>query len=319
MTDDITNTIIGDAEPPSVHDAWMGVMEDVRAIAKGERNKVQGFSFRGIDAVMNAVGPVFRRHGVSCVPVRIVDARHRDFMAGKEGKTVMHEAIVTVEYEVTGPAGDSFIGQSIGESADASDKATTQAMSVALRTFLLQGLTMPTDEKDPDEVTVDRGAPPPPFDPAGAFAMLHEVHGTIAEPAFSEIQAWIESQGITPESLTKDQAAEWYERNEAAKKATPAPEPAKPPAAKKAAATKKAAAPTAAPPEAPPVDAGWRDAKDREDTWKGLVARQERLPSTDRTTIVNWGKEHGLALDTLTVNQAMDWERRLTEIEEGPF
>jgi hypothetical protein len=33
---------------------------------------------------------------------------------------------------------------------DTSDKATAKAMSVALRTYLLQTLMLPTDEKDPD-------------------------------------------------------------------------------------------------------------------------------------------------------------------------
>ncbi|NKU87713.1 hypothetical protein GS884_09095 [Rhodococcus hoagii] len=49
-----------------------------------------------------------------------------------------------------GPAGDSFSGSAYGEAADAGDKAVSKAQSVAYRTFLLQGLTVPTEERDPD-------------------------------------------------------------------------------------------------------------------------------------------------------------------------
>lgn len=44
-----------------VHAALSAVMGDVQAVRKGDRNEVQGFNFRGIDAVVNAVGPALRR------------------------------------------------------------------------------------------------------------------------------------------------------------------------------------------------------------------------------------------------------------------
>jgi hypothetical protein len=45
-----------------------------------------------------------------------------------------------------------------GEAFDSGDKSTAKAMSVAYRTALLQALTLPTDEPDPDE-TVEELAP----------------------------------------------------------------------------------------------------------------------------------------------------------------
>ena len=62
----------------------------------------------------------------------------------------MRNATVHMKYTVFGPAGDSFTGSTYGEAADAGDKAVSKAQSVAYRTFLLQGLTVPTQERDPD-------------------------------------------------------------------------------------------------------------------------------------------------------------------------
>ena len=38
--------------------ALSAVMDDVQAVKKGDRNTQQNYNFRGIDAVINAVGPV---------------------------------------------------------------------------------------------------------------------------------------------------------------------------------------------------------------------------------------------------------------------
>lgn len=142
---------------PAVHEAWAAVMGDVRELAKGDRNSHFNFNFRGIDAVMNAVGPALRRHGVSVVPSS-VQASHRDVQTAK-GKP-SRESTVVVSYTVFGPAGDSFVGMAPGESMDDGDKGTAKAMSVAMRTFLLQALCLPTQDTDPDAESYQRGSGP---------------------------------------------------------------------------------------------------------------------------------------------------------------
>lgn len=141
-------------QSPSVYAAWSAVMADVQGIAKRDRNEQQKFLYRGIDAVMNAVGPVLRQHGVVVIPVAVVDRVMRDAQT-TTGKAA-RECQLMVTYRVIGPAGDSFEGQAPGEALDSGDKATPKAMSVAFRTFLLQALTIPTDEPDPDTETHER-------------------------------------------------------------------------------------------------------------------------------------------------------------------
>ena len=140
----------------TVFAAWASVMGDVQGIRKGQRNAQQGYTFRGIDAVMNAVGPVLREHHVAVVPVE-VDATWRDTQT-TQGKAA-RECTVRVTYRVYGPAGDHFDIASIGESMDAGDKGAPKAMSVALRTALLQALCVPTDDPDPDSQSYERAIP----------------------------------------------------------------------------------------------------------------------------------------------------------------
>ena len=143
------------SDKPAIHEALAAVMNDVKVVKKGERNEAQRFNFRGIDAVLNAVGPVLRHHKVMVLPP--VLEHHFDSVLSSTGKAMGH-VTVKVEYRFIGPAGDSLTCTVMGESMDMGDKATTKAMSVALRTALLQSLALPTDEPDPDLDVYERGA-----------------------------------------------------------------------------------------------------------------------------------------------------------------
>lgn len=149
---------------PTVNVAWANVMEAVRSVGKGDFNEDQGFRFRGVDSVVNAVGPALRAHQVAIIPKRIVkvdtteyETRHGTRMVNKE---------ITVEWEVRGPDGDSFTGEAVGEAADAGDKAVSKAQSVSYRVFLLQALCIPTGTPDPDQEIHERvSAATPPKSP----------------------------------------------------------------------------------------------------------------------------------------------------------
>lgn len=143
----------------SVQEAFASVMADVQSVRKTGQNTQQNYSFRGIDAVMNAVGPALRNHGVVIIPT-LEDATYRDIEVGKN-RTLMREITVRVRYTIHGPDGDTMEGVAPGESMDSGDKGTAKAMSVAYRTFLLQALTIPTDEPDPDEHSYERAPAQP--------------------------------------------------------------------------------------------------------------------------------------------------------------
>jgi len=139
----------------TVQEAMAKVMHDVREVQKRDRNTQQNFAFRGIDAVVNAVAPALRAHGVVVLP-RLDDKEYLAFQSAKG--TAMMCCRVTVTYIFVGPAGDTLEATVAGESMDAGDKSTAKAMSVAFRIALLQALALPTDDIDPDAQTYDLSA-----------------------------------------------------------------------------------------------------------------------------------------------------------------
>lgn len=140
------------SEKLSVFQAISAVASDVGAVGKDGINQAQKFKFRGIDAVVNAVSPAMRRHGLVIFPV--VESVTRSSAQTKSGGT-MNTVEVIAGYVFTGPDGSSFTAKVPGESFDSGDKATAKAMSVAFRTVLLQTFTLPTDETDPDAESYD--------------------------------------------------------------------------------------------------------------------------------------------------------------------
>lgn len=135
------------------------VMNDVNAVKKTDRNTAQNFSFRGIDAVVNAVAPALREHGVVVMP-EVLEHTYSTVEVGRN-RTSMEHVIVRVKYTFTGTEGDSLSCTVLGEAMDAGDKATPKAMSVAFRIALLQALALPTDEPDPDTYSYERAEAKP--------------------------------------------------------------------------------------------------------------------------------------------------------------
>lgn len=140
----------------TIIEALAAVMADVRSVGKADKNDFHKFMYRGIDRVLNEVGPALRTHGVVVVP-ELRDLASRDVTTSKDKST--REVTVTVAYTFHGPDGDSLTCVVPGEAQDSGDKAVSKAMSVAFRTALIQTLSLPTDEKDPDAAGYERGRP----------------------------------------------------------------------------------------------------------------------------------------------------------------
>lgn len=131
---------------PTVLQALANVMKDVTSIGKKDFNDFHKFNFRGIDTVLDKVGPALRDHGI--VPIPELREIQSDDLTAKDGKR-KRGVTLTVAYTFYGPRGDSITTVVPGEANDTEDKASSKAMSVAFRTALLQVLAIPTGERDP--------------------------------------------------------------------------------------------------------------------------------------------------------------------------
>lgn len=123
-------------------------MAEIGAIGKDSKNDQQGFMYRGIDAVYNALNPVMAKHGIFICP-EVLDQK-REERTTKYGSVLIY-TILTIRYTVYAPDGSYIQMIVVGEGMDSGDKSTNKAMSVAMKYAMFQLFMIPTEEmKDPD-------------------------------------------------------------------------------------------------------------------------------------------------------------------------
>lgn len=131
-----------------IYQAISGVMADIGAIGKDKKNAQQGFKYRGVDDVMNALQPVMVKHGLFVVP-EIIDQKREERQTSRGGNLIY--SVCTVRYTFYAKDGSSVQCVVIGEGMDSGDKATNKAMSIAFKYACFQVFCIPTEEmKDPD-------------------------------------------------------------------------------------------------------------------------------------------------------------------------
>jgi len=135
---------------PMIFKAINKVMSEVGFIGKDSKNQTQGFKYRGIDAVMNALNPALIRNGVFVVPTVLEQTREE--RTNSKGTTLIY-SILKVRFRYYAEDGSYIESVTIGEGMDSGDKASNKAMSVALKYSLFQSLMIPTEElmDDPDK------------------------------------------------------------------------------------------------------------------------------------------------------------------------
>ena len=119
-----------------------------------DRTNTQGasFKFRGIDDVLNALGPMMPRHGLTVFP-RMLE-RTREERQSKSGGTLFFVTVKASFKFVCKIDGSSETAEVFGEAMDSSDKATSKAMSIAWKNAAILTFQIPIEgENDPDEVT----------------------------------------------------------------------------------------------------------------------------------------------------------------------
>lgn len=172
----------------NIYQSITKIMEEVPSIGKTQRNKTQGFMYRGIDDVMNALQPLLAKNKVFIVP-EILEQMREERTTAKGGNLIY--SICKIKYKFYAEDGSSVEAITIGEGMDSGDKATNKAMAIAMKYALFQVFCIPTDEmKDPDSET-----------PEQSTKKSNTTDNQISEADAKKVEAMMKEMGWNVEEL----------------------------------------------------------------------------------------------------------------------
>lgn len=172
----------------NIYQSITKIMEEVPSIGKTQRNKTQGFMYRGIDDVMNALQPLLAKNKVFIVP-EILEQMREERTTSKSGNLIY--SICKIKYKFYAEDGSSVEAITIGEGMDSGDKATNKAMAIAMKYALFQVFCIPTDEmKDPDSET-----------PEQSTKKSNTTDNQISEADAKKVEAMMKEMGWNVEEL----------------------------------------------------------------------------------------------------------------------
>jgi ERF superfamily len=158
-------------------------------ISKDRKNQQQGYQFRGIDDLYNALAPALSSNGLVILP-RMVKRESVERQSAKGGALFY----VTVEAEfdfVAAEDGSKHTVRTFGEAMDSADKATNKAMSAAYKYAAMQAFCIPTEgDNDADSTTHEVAARQEYKQPEPKG--LHP----------SNLKAWLEEIKKSPDMMT---------------------------------------------------------------------------------------------------------------------
>lgn len=153
--------------------AIVDVMKEIGAVGKDGKSQ-QGYKYRGIDAVMNALNPALINNGVFVVPEVLEQAREE--RTNTKGTTLIY-SIVKMKFTFYASDGSSVSAVVVGEGMDSGDKATNKAMSIAFKYACFQTFCIPTEEllDDADKENHKIAPAPPKSDGTELLIRLEEL------------------------------------------------------------------------------------------------------------------------------------------------
>ena len=141
-------------ENPKIYAAIAGVIADCGIVGKDKVNKQQGFKYRSVDDVFNALHPALAKNKVVIIPT-VVERQCEEVGKTKNGTAIL-KVICKVKYDICAEDGSRVTSIIYGEGMDMGDKATNKAMAIAYKYLCFQVFCIPTEEmSDPDGESLD--------------------------------------------------------------------------------------------------------------------------------------------------------------------
>lgn len=139
-------------------------------ISKDRKNAQQGYNFRGIDDVYNALAPIISKNYLAILP-RVMK-REVIERATKSGGALFYTT-VEVEFDFVSALDESkHTVKTYGEAMDSGDKSTNKAMSAAYKYACMQAFCIPTEGDNDADSTTHEVAPKPEIKPVDGNEFL---------------------------------------------------------------------------------------------------------------------------------------------------
>lgn len=176
--------------------------EMLAGIAKDRKNQQQGFMFRGIDAVYNALAPALVKHGLLILPR--ITSRTVTERATKSGGALLY-VVVEAEFDfVSTEDGSKHTVKTYGEAMDSGDKATNKAMSIAYKYAAFQAFCIPTEDTaiDADATAHNVASQPRNNQPQSAKQQSKQPLDTLEGQTLNAVAQWL-ADGLAVEHVAE--------------------------------------------------------------------------------------------------------------------
>lgn len=188
------------------------IMGEINAVGKNKKNQQQGFMYRGIDDVMNAINPALVKNNVFIVP-EVLEQSREERQTLKGGNLIY--SVCRMKFRFCADDGSYIEAVTVGEGMDSGDKATNKAMAVAFKYACFQVFCIPTEEmKDPDAETPEpsskEAGKPEPGGSAANMQMAGDGH--IDSAKVNALRDKAMRKGVSEKSILEYFGVEYFNR-----------------------------------------------------------------------------------------------------------
>ena len=187
-----------------IYPAICGVMQDIGVVGKDSTNKQQGYRYRSIDDVMNALNPAMIKHKIFCIPE--VLEQNREERTTKSGSILIY-SVCRIRYKFFATDGSFVEAVVVGEGMDSGDKATNKAMAVAFKYACFQTFCIPTESlmDDSDATTPEQSKR---AEPSAREKKRKELDAELKRTGYTNASVCRKYKVDTIDSLSEEQLAD---------------------------------------------------------------------------------------------------------------
>lgn len=145
---------------PKIFEAISNVQSEISSIgvSKSRTNVEQKYRFRGIDEILNALSPLFKKYKMFVLPY--VVSERKEERPSRSGGILIYSH-VEVEFTFYSAIDGSFLkAKTLGEAMDSADKATNKATSAAMKYVCILTFCIPTEGDNDADLRTHELAPP---------------------------------------------------------------------------------------------------------------------------------------------------------------